>query len=114
MRPKRNRRPHWTMLNLIMLATIGGLALEHDLHLTPTGHKIAMFLIVVVIYGLIGLWVKSNADALEDLEAEEYRRRQSHDPSLYGTPAFPTRTQSHFQETVSFYRHETPDKQEKR
>jgi len=113
MRSKRNRRPRWSMLNLIVLAALGGLVLEHNLHLTPTGHKIALFLIVVIIYGLIGLWVKSNATALEDLDAEEYRR-QSRDPALFGTPAFPTRTQSHFQETVSFYRHESPDKQEKR
>lgn len=113
MRSNRNRRPRWTMLNLIMLATIGGLALEHSLHLTPLGHKITLFLVITVIYGLMALWVKSNATALEDLDAEEYRQ-QSHDPALYGTPTFPTRTQSHFQETVSFYRHETRDKQEKR
>lgn len=113
MRSERNRRPRWTLLNLIMMATIGGLVLEHSLHLTPLGHKITLFLIIAVIYGLMALWVKSNAMALEDLGAEEYRK-QSRDPSLYGTPMFPTRTQAHFQETVSLYRHETLDKQEKR
>jgi hypothetical protein len=113
MRSKRDRRPRWNMLNLIVLAAVGGLALEHSLHLTPTGHKITLFLIIAVIYGLMGLWVKSNATALENLDAEEYRR-QSRDPSIYGTPAFPTRTQSHFQETASFYRRESLDKREKR
>jgi hypothetical protein len=113
MRSKRNRRPRWSVLNLIMLATIGGLALEPFLHLTPTGHKIILLLIIAVIYGLMGVWVKSNATALEDLDAEEYRKR-SRDPAVYGTSQFPTRTQAHFQETVSLYRREALDKQEKR
>jgi hypothetical protein len=113
MRSKRNRRPRWSVLNLIMLATIGGLALEPFLHLTPTGHKITLFLIIAAIYGLMGLWVKSNATAVEDLDAEEYRI-QSHNPAVYGTPEFPTRAQLHYRETVSFYRREALDKQEKR
>jgi hypothetical protein len=113
MRAQRNRKPRWIMLNLIMVATIGGLALEHSLHLTPTGHKIILFLIIAAIYGLMGLWVKSNAAALEDLDVEEYRA-QSHNPAVYGTPAFPTRAQLHYRETVSFYRREALNKQEKR
>ena len=113
MRTQRNRKPRWTMLNLIVLGAVGGLVLEHNLHLTPTGHKIILLLIIAAIYGLMGLWVKSNATALEDLDAEEYRKR-GRDPAVYGTSQFPTRTQAHFQETVSFYRRESLDKQEKR
>jgi hypothetical protein len=113
MRSKRNRRPRWTMLNLIVLVAGGGLALEHSLHLTPSGHKIILFLIIAVVYGLMGLWVKSNATALKDLDAEEYRT-QSHNPAVYGTPEFPTRAQLHYRETVSFYRRESLDKREKR
>jgi hypothetical protein len=112
MRSNRNRRPRWNMLNLILVLAVGGLALEHRLHLTPTGHTIVLILIVVILYGLMGVWVKSNATALEDLDAEEYRK-QSRDPAVYGTPEFPTRTQSDFRETVSYYRHESPDKRER-
>jgi len=110
---KQNHTPRWTMLNLIVLVAIGGLALEHNLHLTPVGHKITLFLLVAVLYGLMGLWVKSNATALEDIDTEE-RRRQSHYPTQYGTSAFPTHRQPHFQETVSYYRRKTMNKQEKR
>ena len=112
MHSKRNRTPRWILLNLIMLTAIGGLALEHGLHLTPTGHKITLVLIIAVFYGLMGLWVKSNATALEDRDAEE-RRRLSHDPTHYRAPALPARKRSPFQETVSYYRRETLNKQEK-
>jgi hypothetical protein len=113
MRAQRNRKPRWIMLNLIVLGAMGALVLEHSLRLTPTGHKIILLLIIAAIYGLMGLWVKSNATALEDLDAEEYRKR-SCDPAVYGTSQFPTRTQAHFQETVSLYRRESLDRQEKR
>jgi hypothetical protein len=113
MRAQRNRKPRWIMLNLIVLGAVGGLVLEHNLHLTPTGHKIILLLIIAAIYGLMGLWVKSNATALEDLDAEEYRT-QSRNPAVYGTPEFPTRAQLHYRETVSFYRRESLDKREKR
>jgi hypothetical protein len=112
MRSKRDRRPHWSTLNLILLVAGGGLALEHRLHLTPTGHEITLVLIIAVIYGLMGAWVTSNAAALEDLDAEEYRK-QSRNPAIYGTPEFPTSAQSHFRETVSLYRRESPDKQKR-
>jgi hypothetical protein len=112
MRSKRDRRPHWSTLNLILLAAVGGLALERGLHLTPTGHEITLLLIIAVIYGLMAAWVTSNAAALEDLDAEEYRK-QSRNPAVYGTPESPTSAQAHFRETVSFYRHESPDKQER-
>lgn len=113
MRSNRNRRPHWKTLNVILIVAVGLLIAQHTLHFTPTGRKIALCFIVIAIYGWMGLWVKSNATALEDLDAEEYRK-QSGNPAVYGTPQFPTRAQSHFQETVSLYRHETPDKQERR
>lgn len=107
--PKRSHRPRWSTLNLILLLAAGGMVLEHGLHLAPTGHKLILFLIVAVVYGLMGLWVKANTAALQDLDDTEYRKRYS-DPAVYGTPESPTRTQSHYREIASFYRHETPDK----
>jgi hypothetical protein len=106
---KRNRRPRWNALYLILLMTIGGLVLTPRLHLTSIDHKIVLLLIVVVIYGVIGLWIKSNTEALQDLDDAEYRK-QSRDPAVYGTRRFPTRTQAHFRDVTSFYRHESPDK----
>lgn len=107
MRSKRNRRPRWTMLSLILILAVGGLVLEHSLHLTPIGHKIILFLIMVVTYGLMGLWVKTNSAALEDLDAEKHQE-QSRDPDVYGTREFPTPAQARFREVVSFYRHVSP------
>jgi hypothetical protein len=112
MRSGHNRKPHWNTLGLIVLLAIGGLIVGHGLHLTPMDHKITMLLIIAVTYGLIGLWLKANAAALEELDAEECRNR-SHDPAVYGTREFPTRTQAHFQQTVSLYHHASPDKREK-
>lgn len=106
---KRHRKPRWHLLDLILLLAIGCLVLGHGLHLTPMSHKLTLFLIVVVIYGLIGWWIRANSAALEDLEVEKYRA-QSRDPSVYGTQAFPTRTQARFREIMSFYRHQSPDK----
>ena len=112
MRSRRNRGTRWKTLNLILVVAVGLLILQHHLHLTPTGHKITLSLIVVVIYGSLGLWVKANAAALQALESEKYRK-QSRDPAVYGTPEFPTRTQSHYQDVMSFYRRESPEKRER-
>jgi hypothetical protein len=108
MRLKRDRKPRWKILNLIVLLVLGSLILETSLHLTPLGHKITLFLLVIAVYGLIGGWVKANTAALEDLDAEKYQE-QSRDPALYGTRGFPTRTQARFRQALSLYRHETPD-----
>ena len=113
MRSKRNRRPRWNALHLILLVVIGGLMLTHRLHLTSIDHKIVLLLIVVAAYGLMGFWIKSNTEALQELDDAEYRT-QSRDPAVYGTRQFPTRTQAHFRERVSFYRHKTPDEPERR
>lgn len=109
MHPKRNCKPRWNMLNLIVLLAVGSLILTHGLHLTPTSHKVMLFVIVVVIYGLMGWWVKANTAALEALDAEKCRE-QSCDPIVYGTREFPTPTQARFREVMSFYRHEAPHK----
>ncbi len=96
MSPKQNRRPGWKVLYQILLLAIGSLALEHMLHLTPIEHKLTLLLIVVVIYGAIGLWLKSNAADLE--------RPESRTPAPYKTPAS---TPTSLREGVSFYQRET-------
>lgn len=111
MRSKRNHKPRWGMLSLILLLAIGGLALEHNLNLTPTGHKIALFLVIIVIYGLIGLWIQSNAPALQDLDDIEHRK-QRRAPAAKGTPESPSFEQTHFQEVASLRRPESPEGRE--
>lgn len=96
MRSKRNRLPHWNTLNVILLLAIGGLMLEHYLHLTPIDHKIALYLCVGVSYGLIGLWIKSNGTVLGDLD--EYRP-QHHD--VYRDEQFPMGTSSLYQQETA-------------
>lgn len=103
--PKRNRGPRWNRLILLVLLTVGGLVLEHDLHLSPTGHKLVLFVIVGVIYGSMGLWARVNAVALEDWDAARFRE-QSRNPVKPGTRAPLTHTQARFREFVSLYRHE--------
>lgn len=104
MHPKQHRKPHWRLLNVLLFIAIGGLIVTHSVHLTPTGHKIALFLCIVISYGLIGLWLKSNDVALQ----EEYSRQ---DPAVYGTSKFPTPTQAHFKKVLLFYRNESSSKQ---
>ena len=108
MRSKRNPRPHWKRLYLIVLMMIGGLMLEHSLQLTSLERKVAISLVVVVIYGLIAGWIRTNTAALQDLDAEKYREL-SHNPAVYGTKAFPTCTQAHFREVMAFSQHKSPE-----
>lgn len=113
MRSHRPHRPRWNALYFILLIAISGLVLTHGLHLASVDHKIVSLLIIVVVYGLMSLWIKSNTEALQDLEDAEYRQL-SRDPAVYGTRQFPTRTQVNFREKVAFYRRETPDEPARR
>ncbi len=111
MRSDRNHRPHWSLLYPILLLSVGGLVLEHHLHLSQNGHKVILLLVIAIGYSLMGLWIKSNAAALQDLDGEDYRK-QRRDPAVYGTPEFPTQTQFHYQEAVSLYRPVSTDERE--
>ncbi|MBI5960853.1 MAG: hypothetical protein HY866_19095 [Chloroflexi bacterium] len=108
MRSNRNRGPRWNRLYLILLVVAAVLVLGHKLHVSPAEHKIILLGTIVVIYVLVGGWIKSNAAALQDIDAEAYQK-QRRDPAVYGTAEFPTNTQAHFKHVTSFYRHETPD-----
>jgi hypothetical protein len=55
---------HWLQLYAVFALSIGALMFEHQMNLTSLDHKIVMLLIVVVIYGLLGLWIKSNEDVI--------------------------------------------------
>lgn len=68
-----NSRPQWRWLNLIVLLAIGLLALDGRAHLSAMGHEAAEIGIVLVVFGLIGLWLLANAGAIS---SEPWDRRR--------------------------------------
>ncbi len=61
---QNNTRPKWRLLNLIVVLAFGLLALDARVHLSQIGHEAAEIGIVLVIFGLIGLWLHANAEAI--------------------------------------------------
>lgn len=101
MRARQYHRPRWNMLALILIVAVCGLAAEHNLHLTPAGHKVALLVIIVVGYGSLGVWVKSNEVALETLDIEADRKQNRDNPELGGTPQLSPATPIHLNVTMS-------------
>ncbi len=64
--PNNNTRPKWRFLNLIVALAVGLLALDAHAHLSQLGHEAAEIGIVLVVFGLIGLWLHSNAEAIRN------------------------------------------------
>jgi hypothetical protein len=66
----KKQRPSWWLLYLSLPMMIGLILVEMRQPLPETGHKMAEFVILLVIFGYIWLWSKANAGALiqEDLE----------------------------------------------
>ena len=62
--PNNTTRPKWRLLDLIIVLAVGLLALDARAHLSQIGHEAAEVGIVLVIFGLIGLWLWTNADAI--------------------------------------------------
>ncbi len=56
----------WTRLYVILPLAIGFLLIQHALHLSPAGHKVALLVVTGLIYTLVALWVQSNTRLLED------------------------------------------------
>jgi hypothetical protein len=105
MRARGHRGPGWRTLALILVVGVAGLAVERGLHLSPGEHKLVLLGVIAGFYGVTGLWIAANRAALQDLD-DAVHRQQRRDPSVYGTPRFPTRTQAHFSGTALFHRHD--------
>lgn len=58
------RKPMWWLLYLLIPLLIGLLILDQDLVLSLLGHEIVQFGILLVFFGLVVLWVRSNSAAL--------------------------------------------------
>ena len=69
---QNNTRPKWRLLNLIVILAFGLLALDAHAHFSQAGHEAAEIGIVLVIFGLIGVWLHANADAIRN---EPWNRR---------------------------------------
>jgi hypothetical protein len=65
MRSAKPKHPHWNTLYGVMVGVVLVLLLEHHLHLNALGHQITLLLVVLGVYGVIGLWIVANAAALE-------------------------------------------------
>lgn len=58
------RKPAWWLLYLLIPLLIGLSILDQGLVLSLLGHEIVQFGILVVFFGLVVLWVRSNSAAL--------------------------------------------------
>jgi hypothetical protein len=63
MRETRNR-PSWWLLYLLGLAMVGLLVLGARAHLSERGHEAAAIGALVLAFGLVELWLRSNSAAL--------------------------------------------------
>ena len=68
------RRPAWWQLYLLGLAIVGLLILGARAHLSPSGHELAAIATLLVVYGLIELWLRTNWRALVSAGMEEQRQ----------------------------------------
>jgi hypothetical protein len=55
-----DRQPVWWLLYTLVPLMGGLLVLEHEVSLSPPGHKFMQIGIVVGIYGLVWLWLRAN------------------------------------------------------
>jgi hypothetical protein len=69
---KNHARPKWWLLYLTFPLLIGLFMLDHHLELPQRGHTVVQIGILLLVYGLIHLWVKTNSIAISDLEQRQY------------------------------------------
>ncbi|HBY98753.1 MAG: hypothetical protein M5U01_22190 [Ardenticatenaceae bacterium] len=93
---KKQNRPTWWVLDLIVVAGIGLLFWQHRWPLSPGLRQVVQVLLVLAIYGLMGLWVFANSEALEQQEQPTRGDEQSLSP--LAPPQ--TATQAHYRATV--------------
>jgi hypothetical protein len=59
-------RPRWWQLFGVLLLGVVLLAISHELSMSADGHTLSQFVIVVVVFGLMSIWINTNAAALLD------------------------------------------------
>jgi hypothetical protein len=112
MASKRTRTPRWKTLNVILLVAGGAMVLERRVSLTPADHKIVLIVLVLALYTLIGLWVRSNAMELQEMDYADHRE-QTRDPRARRQPDATTVTASRISEGMSYFRAEAAEKRDR-
>jgi hypothetical protein len=85
------RQPAWWVLSALLPLMGGLLVLEHQVSLSPTGHKFLQISVVVCIYGLVWLWLRANTLALLHVAYHTYEktyneRTYAAEPNRMGQP----------------------------
>ena len=107
MRSTKPNRPRWNTLYRFLLLFILLLGLETRLHLGALEHKLALFLLVVIVYGTMAGWLWSNAGIIEEEDQDRYRQRSSR-KEVYGTAEFPTATQLRYRAALQHQHRREP------
>jgi hypothetical protein len=88
-------RPRWNTLYRFMLLFVLLLGLETRLHLGVVEHKLVLFLLVLIMYGAMAGWLRSNAEVMQQ-ENQDVSPQRSPRREAYGTAEFQTATQVHY------------------
>jgi hypothetical protein len=56
----KKHRSSWWLLNLSLPMMIGLFLVEMRLSLSETGHRVAEFIILLVVFGVISLWLSQH------------------------------------------------------
>lgn len=75
----RDRGPAWWQLNLLVPVMVGLLVLDARAPLSERGHTVAAVGIVLLVYGLVGLWLWANKLALMRANELVALLRESHE-----------------------------------
>ena len=67
-----NLRPRWWQLYLSFPLLIALFVVDNRLKLSTRGHQAVQIMILLLVYGFIHLWLKSNARALSRMDQQSY------------------------------------------
>jgi len=71
----QNTRPNWWQLYLTFLLLIVLFIVDSRLKISTREHQVVQIGIVLLVYGLMYLWVRSNARALRQMDRQQYQRK---------------------------------------
>jgi len=67
-----NFRPKWWQVYLTFPLLVALFMLDHSLKLSERGHVVAQIGILVFVYWLIRLWLKTNSAALSEMDQKQF------------------------------------------
>ena len=66
-------KPAWWVIGALLMVFMGLLLLDHYARLSPGWHHVFLLAIIVLVYGGMSLWLRTNREAL--VEQESIRRK---------------------------------------